>query len=157
MDKIPNDLLEPTLSAESATKPIYSTQAGFLLAFLGGGLAITFFSALNSERLGRLVRDLPVYLLGIGVIAGIMYLRVTQPHLFEISDEDGKTTSYYIVAVRAVGLLLWGSYYWLHSKHYRVMAVTGTPHPSPWLAAGVCYLAGIGIMNFALRAMVAQL
>ena len=156
MNKPPDNLLEPTLSADGAIKPIFSTRAGFLLAFFGGGSAITFFSALNSERLGRLGRDLPAYLAGIGLIAGLVYLQVEHPRLLETAEENGETTSYAVVAHRALGLLLWGGYYWLHNKHYRAMAVTGTRHPSPWIAAIGCYVAGFGLVNIALRLMAGE-
>ena len=102
------------------------------MAFFGGPLAITIFSGVNSQRLGRLAKDLPAYLAGVAVFAALVYARFQYPDWFQ--SEGGSSTASRL-ASRGSALLLWGGFYLLHARYYRAMSVTGTQHPSPWVPA----------------------
>lgn len=147
MSEIHEKLLEPTLSLGDRVRPIYSVRAGFLLAFVGGPVAITIFSALNSNRLGRFARDAVYYGAAILVVIALVYVHGKFPSLFGGGGggADGSTSAdYFRYVLRFAGLGFFGVFYLMHRKQYRAMAVSGVEHPSPWLPAIACAVAGIG-------------
>lgn len=138
-----DDLLKPELSAQADHRQIFSVQAGFFVAFLGGPVAIACFSGINSYRLGRLARDLPVYLLAACAALALLYIFVTQPGLFGDGETSEVARTYRLVN-RGLALLSFGIFYLMHRTNYRTAALVGEP-PSPWSAGIACVLFGIGL------------
>lgn len=140
-----SDLLRPSLHAEARTAPIYSARAGFWVAFLGGAVATTLFSALNSHRLGRLSRDAPFYVLAMVVFVAVIGVYYAKPGLFGFglqSEQEARQTLRLLY--RGIALAMWLGYYWLHRQQHRAMHLTGGTPPSPWKPALTCI--GLGIL-----------
>lgn len=141
-----SDLLRPSLQADARTAPVYSARAGFWVAFLGGAVATTLFSALNSHRLGRLSRDAPFYVLGLVAFVAVIGVYYFEPGLlgFDLeSKREGRQTLRLLS--RGMALALWLGYYLLHRQQHRAMHLTGGTPPSPWKPALACIGLGIPI------------
>lgn len=143
-----DELLKPSLATGTAGVPIYSAQAMFFTAFFGGPLAAVFLSALNSRRLARLPRDLPWYLLGALLGLGVMWVAFASPETFQLgaageSSTDARRGARYVS--RALALLLWAGYYWLHRPEYRAMTMMDVKPPSPWVPAIASIIAALAI------------
>ncbi len=136
-----NDLLKPSLTKTSAP-PLYSTRANFFVAFFGGPLAITLFSALNARRLRRLGQDLPFYLLGLALYLGLFaWLALnypTGPDLLEGALE-ARRNPFIRYGGRFLGLVLWGGYYLRHRPFHKASDLLGLDSPNPWGPALACF------------------
>lgn len=150
-------LLEPSLEQPEAARPIYSVKATFFVAFFGGPLAVTFFSALNSKRLDRLRRDLPVYVAAAASIVGVVYLYselALDGSLFEMAREARQEfTRHYRWLSRGHALVLCGVFYLLHRSAHRAQELIGADPPSPWRAGIACALADAALRIGALLAL----
>ena len=137
-----NDLLTPSLAQEQQLVPLYSPKAGFFLAFFAGPIAITLFSALNSLRLQRLRQDLVYFVLGIVLYLVVKYLMLTAApegaNVFTWIVEQRREEPLFRFGVKALALILWGGYYFLHRSYHRSMLLFGMDSPSPWKAAFAC-------------------
>jgi len=133
-------LLTPSLSATTRPVTLYSVQSSFLIAFLGGPVAILLYSSLNSWRLRR-TKDIPVILLGAGAVVGLVYALLFQPMLFAgLVELLGNDT---FRALRTVlSLAICGVFYGLHQKQHRSAAFFHDKPPSPWIPALVCIVVG---------------
>jgi len=138
-------LLTPSLSATTRPVTLYSVQSSFLVAFFGGPAAILLYSGLNSWRLRR-TADIPVYMLGTALVAGLVYALLFQPMIFaDVFELLGDDTNR---ALRVVlSLAICGVFYGLHQKQHRSAAFFHDKPPSPWIPAIICIAAGIGIMT----------
>ncbi len=138
-------LLEPSLEGEGAARPIYSVKATFFVAFLGGPLAVTLFSALNSKRLGRLRRDLPIYALGVAAVAATVYLYARYAFdggMLELAADDRRElVRRYRWLSRGMAIALCGLYYLPHRGAHRAQQLLGEDPPSPWRAGIACTVA----------------
>lgn len=137
------ELLKPEL-AEHDQEPIYSVRAGFIVAFFGGPIATVLFSGLNSRKLGRLSRDLPIYLIVTLITFGILALALAQPELFG-GDSTTKPSQNVRVVIRVLALAAFGVFYFLHRSHYRAQELLGNDPPSPWVAGIACALLAMGL------------
>ena len=149
-----DNLLQPSLRPTGSAAAIYSIQAGFLVAFIGGPLAAVLFAALNSRRLGRLGPHSPWLVLGAVVAIGAMVAQVILLDTARAGDGGLVTTQNARIANRAIALLLFGGYYLLHRSQYRSMQFLGLESPTPWLPAILCVVAGSGL-TIVVAAMVA--
>jgi hypothetical protein len=134
-------LLTPELPRVAAGKPMYSVRAGFMVAFFGGPIAATLFSALNSLHRNRLWKDLPVYVAGLTLAVGLLVYALFEPEAFWFNASDTGLGSFRYV-FRALGLVLFGAYYLLHKQLYRAEEFLGDKPPSPWRAGIACFLLG---------------
>lgn len=146
------DLLQPELSSGGDHVPLYSARAGFYVAFLGGPIAIALFSALNSKRLGRLHKDVYVYLLVNVAAVGFLIFGVNNPESFSFDATDDNPTRNLRFAYQLVGLLSFGLYYLMHKRNYRTEQIFGDKPPSPWGAAILCTLGALAL-TFAVLAI----
>jgi hypothetical protein len=153
-----NDLLEPSLQEPGPATRIYSIRSSFLVAFLGGPFAITLFSALNSRRLGRLPRDLPFY--AIGLLATVLVIAWIWPEngarSFVEFAEQRRADPMLRYGARAVGLVLFGYFSWMHRVAHRSVKLVGDQYAKPWLPAIACMLIG-GVIQGAVTLLVNQL
>lgn len=131
-----DNLLKPELAHVDARKPMYSVRAGFLVAFLGGPLAVTLFCGLNSWRQDRLPQDLPFYALGALLAIGLVVTALLAPELLAFAGDDAAGTLR--VANRALALLLFGLYYLVLKQNYRASELFGDEPPNPWGAGIAC-------------------
>ncbi len=152
-----DSLLEPSLERPQAAHPIYSVKATFFVAFFGGPLAVTFFSALNSKRLDRLRRDLPVYVLGavsVVIVAYVYSQQALDGSLFDLeTDARQEFTRHYRYLSRGHAIVLCGLYYLLHRSAHRAQELIGEGPPSPWRAGIACALADAALSVGALLAL----
>ena len=136
-------LLQPTLSKEAQRVPIFSVRACFFTAFLGGPLAVTFLSALNSNRLKRLKNDLIFYLIGISAFLVYLFIILDVPEGESVREwiaSQRRENMFYRYGSRGMGLLLWGAYYYLHKQYYKAMSLFDMEPPNPWITAIICIL-----------------
>ena len=140
-------LLEPSLEQDQAARPIYSVKAMFFVAFFGGPLGVTFFSALNSKRLGRLRRDLPIFAAAVLAIAAAVYLYAELAFeggmLALAADRRQELVRHYRWLSRGIAILLCGAFYLLHRGAHRAQALVGDDPPSPWRAGIACAVADV--------------
>ena len=151
-------LLEPTLESETSPTSIYSTQACFFVAFLGGPFAILLFSALNSRRLGRLARDAWIYVLGgIGVSIFVILMAQTvaagaPPEALGWIGEGRRGLSN---ASRLLALVLFGIVFLMHRPFHRAARLSGDDPPSPWLPGLAATVIGAALSVAFVAAVVA--
>jgi len=147
-----SDLLEPTLTRERAPVALYSMRSGFWVAFLGGPAATAIYTALNSRRLGRLARDLWLYIGGVALAYAALYL-ATLFEPFDLAADEGRRNARLLS--RGLALALWGGYFLRLRPHYRAMEVMGTAPSPPWKAAVTCILVG-GAIGFGVALLLAH-
>jgi hypothetical protein len=146
------DLLQPELGGGRDHVPLYSARAGFYVAFLGGPIAIALFSALNSKRLGRLHKDIYVYLLVSIAALSFLVFGANNLELFSFGSSNDNPRRNLRLAFQLVGLLSFGLYYLMHKRNYRSEQIFGESPPSPWSAGILCTLGAIAI-SFAVLAL----
>jgi hypothetical protein len=149
------DLLQPSLTSESAIAAPPSTQAMFLTSFFGGPGAAVAIIAIGSYRLRRLGRDLPVLLAlliaPLGLIAWVRIAPTAQALRNWIESSIGN--SGYTYLYRAMGLLCFGIGYWLHLQAHRNSELMGLKPPNGWLVGLPCLIAGYAFMVLVLSAV----
>lgn len=149
-------LLQPSLERAPA-RPIYSVKATFFVAFFGGPLAVTLFSALNSKRLGRLRRDLPAYGVAVVTVAAVAFLYAElalDGSLFQLGTEARQEfTRHYRWLSRGNAVVFCGAFYLLHRQAHRAQALLGQDPPSPWRAGIACALVDAVVRVGALLAL----
>jgi len=145
-------LLQPSLSASAAPAPaLYSTQSSFLVAFLGGPVAIVLYSALNSWRLRRPV-DIVAYLVTLALVVALMVDHDHGGPLFSaFVDYFGAGSDRYLWRLLALGAF--GAFYLLHRKQHRSTQLFGGKAPSPWIPAIACMVVGYGVTVLLLAAV----
>ena len=140
-------LLEPSLEAGAAPVPLYSPNAGFMVAFFGGPFAICCFSGLNSARLGRLGRDLWLYLIVAIVAAAVggwlahATAAGTSPELLGFAGTPARSAR---LILRGFSLLVFGLFYLRLRPFYKATALADLGRPNPWPAGLACL--GIGLV-----------
>ncbi len=140
-------LLDPSLEGSVRSDPIYSVQACFFVAFLGGPFAIIFFSGLNAHRLRRLARDAWALVLAALVTAffiGLISLRDAGGEVPEWLSFLGDGRTGVRNFARLLALVLFGGFYLLHQRFHRASALRADEAPSPWVPGLVATLAGLG-------------
>ena len=135
-----DDLLQPTLAHSRPLPRLVSSRAQFFAAFFGGGFAALGLAVVNSSKLQRLTRDVPIVVLLAAVYVGFLYWLVSPAgaHLlaqFQLSRSG--------VPVRMAAVALFGTVYALHRLPLRAGALTGLDSASGWIAAAA---AGAGIV-----------
>lgn len=148
-------LLTPSLASNTPSAAPYSTRSSFLVALLGGPLAILLYAALNSWRLRR-PADAPVYIGGFALLLALLYAAIVDTRLVAgVAAILGKDTFRFLSSVLSLGLC--GVFYLLHKKQHRSAAFFATRPPSPWLPAIACMVIGyfgvraIGILLAGMR------
>jgi len=136
-------LLEPSLVSPESGKAIYSPNACFMVAFFGGLFAITAFSAINSWRLGRVKRDLKIYIVVVALVLIGMFL-ATQWLTTSgfVAGDQSALASYNRFAWRALALFAWFACYRMHREAHRASELTSDTAPSPWIPGIVCVVLG---------------
>ena len=140
-----SDLLRPSLVRGGQGLAPYSTQAGFLVGFMGGPLAGLGLALINAQRLKRLPSDLAWLLLALGAYlalewwlaspAGIEWLQQVEHWL-------GRRPRPLILT--ALGLLSFGVASLLHGRSQRQATVMGMDRPKgTWLGIGLIVLGSL--------------
>lgn len=137
-----DDLLKPSLANDRPAVPLYSARAGFFVAFFGGPLAITFFSALNSRRLGRFRQEAIFFATGVGLYLVLTFLIISgapeQGDFLKWLAEQRRGNPLFRYGGKILALALWGGFHLLHRPFHRAMHFTGMEPPSPWKGALAC-------------------
>lgn len=130
-------LLRPSIPGASAPLGIYSVRAGFFVAFFGGVYGTLIFSHLNSSRLGRARRDLPLYL-GAGLVWSVVLVAIARaieleqlPSWLGEQSERGRNLRF---LTRGVGLAMFGICYGRLKPFYKAESMAGRASPAPWRA-----------------------
>ncbi|MCW5621944.1 MAG: hypothetical protein KIS79_12635 [Burkholderiales bacterium] len=150
------DLLRPSLSGgDSPVSAPYSMQTTFLTGFFGGPFAAIAIFAINSFRLRRISRDLPV---GIGmllvVLLGMWVLHRTAPGGAALAWLEASLGSRSIRFVHQMaGLLIVGAAYLLHRREQRNSDLLGLKRPNGWVAGIACILLGTALSIVCLAAL----
>ena len=131
------DLLNPSL--DQGPIQLYSSRAGFIVAFFGGVVASVVFTLLNSRRLRRFNKD--AWILAVCGLAAIA-VRIL---LFEIPDGDLSFTELFVelgkqrkadplirYAPRMTALGVWMVGYFMHAREYRAMKLSQLSPLNPW-------------------------
>ena len=145
MERNIENLLQPTLTSKEQKVPIFSVRACFFTAFLGGPMAVVLLSALNSNRLKRIKKDLIFYLMGISIYLVYMIVILNVPEGTDVSEwvaAQRRENIFYRYGSRGLGLLFWAAYYYLHKQYYKTMSLFDIEPPNPWVSAIICILAG---------------
>jgi hypothetical protein len=140
-----HDLLKPTLdSGAPASIAPHSVQTMFLVGFCGGPLAALGIIGLNSYRLRRLSRDLPLLAtLAVAIVALSWWIFISSTGLparewiNEVMGASGRTLSF-----RLFGLLLVGAGYLLHRREQRNADLLGIERPKGWIGGLICFVVG---------------
>ena len=148
-----SELLRPSLSggATLARAP-YSVTMGFLTAFFGGFFAAVAVIAVNSARLRRLRRDLPIVLSALAAYLALLFVLVATGWGAGLDGNMNKPAG---VLVRAVSLATFGIGYVMHRTEQRAADLMGLDRPGPWLVGIGCGLGGIGMQILATHVVVA--
>ncbi len=137
-----DDLLRPSLSSDKPTVSLFSTRAGFFMAFFGGPIAVTFFSALNSRKLERLKDDMLFYAIGVILFVVLVFTMLNATpdgeSIINWLQEQRRNNPLFRYGSKVLALVLWGGYYYLHRPYHRAMQFAGIDSPSPWKAAFTC-------------------
>jgi hypothetical protein len=153
---VSEELLRPTLGTGAAARPLYSPRASFFVAFFGGPVAAILFAALNSFRLRRLPRDLPIYGVGLAVfVATVVWLLGTESGaaLLDWIRAGEAERRGLRLSQRMLALAFWGAFHLRHRAFQRNAELMGVAAPSPWVAGVACVLAG-GVATVAVTAAV---
>lgn len=139
-----DDLLRPTLSGVRRTPALYSSTGFFLSAFFGGPLGAGVYGAINSHRLGRLQKDLPVSLALVASCFWLLTLAKAEgwlAGLVELLDDREPRALQF--ALRAAGLFCFAAFYTMHRQYYRAAQVSGAEPLSGWIPGLVALVAGV--------------
>lgn len=152
-----DDLLKPTLGDYQRVPQLYSTTGFFVSAFFGGPLGAAIYGSANSDRLGRLSRDLAP-LLGIAAAGFALPWLLHQAGLLEqlSSVMGGRAARNYEIFMRAFGLLASGAIYLMHRRFFRAAKVSGSPEKAGWIPGIVALVAGIAANSTFIRAILAN-
>jgi hypothetical protein len=138
------DLLRPTLSGIGRSPALYNSAGFFFSAFFGGPLGAVLYGAANSDRLGRLSKDVPMLIV---VLAAAFLLPLAAhdwgwlPRLAAFIG--GESRRNYELVMRALGLLAFGAIYLMHRQFFRAAKVSGTAEVSGWVPGIAAVVAGI--------------
>jgi hypothetical protein len=140
-----DSLLQPSLSNQD--KPVaapYSVQATFLTGFFGGPFGAIAIQVLNSIRLRRLTRDVPIWTaLVLVTLAAIWALHQT--------DSGGEIRTWFTetlgdrnlrLAYRLLALSFVAVGYFLHRVEQRSTDHAGLTRPNGWGAGLACVFGG---------------
>lgn len=149
------DLLKPTLSGTGQPPALYGSTGFFLSAFFGGPVGAAVYGSANAWRLGRLAKDLPLFV----AIAAAAYLAILildrQGLLDQLRSLIGVPQDNFRIILRAFGLACFGAIYLLHRGYFRAATVSGaTPLPG-WIPGIAAILAGVAA-NIAFTAWILQ-
>lgn len=147
-------LLEPSLSPLRQAPALYSLQANFMVAFFGGGLASVLFTGLNSRRLGRVSKDLPLLVAG-GVFFVVLTVwagTLTVPGASLPFEGDLQANSRMMRIVnRGLALVFFGLTFLSHRRFHSAAKLSGAEHAKPWKPALACV--GVSIVSSFLLAL----
>lgn len=139
-------LLEPSLSPLQGQE-LYSLQASFMVAFFGGGLASVLFTSLNSRRLDRLSKDLPLLLLGGAFFVALTVWTgtLTVPGAALPFEGDLQANSRLMrIVSRGLALVFFGLGFLAHRRFHSAAKLSGSAHAKPWKPALACVGVSIG-------------
>lgn len=135
-------LFEPSLNAGRDVRPAYSVRSHYVVAFLGGLLAILIFGAVSARQLGRLKRDWWIFAL----IAGLALLQLAL-----IASEGESLTPEKMrharLVIRIIAVSWVGVLYLRHRSLHRAIDLAGIERPSPW-KLGIASILGSFVLTF---------
>jgi hypothetical protein len=148
-----DDLLRPTLGgAGRGAVRIYSATTGYLASFFGGPVGGVIVAMVNSWRMGRIKKDLPL-VAGALLVEGLLQLWLVQGGLVWLVSMLGDAGP--AITSRIVGLMFFGGIYLVHKRYFRGAEVFGLNAPSGWLVGLLAIVAGI-VVRLAIQAWVAK-
>jgi len=137
------ELLKPTLSGYRQPPALYNSTGFFLSAFIGGPVGAAIYGSANAWRLGRLSKDLPLFV-GIAAFAFLVILELDrQGVLGQLMAILGVRNGNFGIFLRGLGLACAGAIYFVHRGYFRAATVSGvTPRPG-WVPGIGALLAGV--------------
>lgn len=128
-------LLTPSLQGDLPTRPIFSSRAGFWVAFFGGVYASAIFSAFNLVRMRRLSRDAWICAAGVLLWTPLLVWLANAVAHPERAPEwllpIGTATAMRL-AGRGCGMLLFAILYLRQRTLYTAQRLTSDESPNPW-------------------------
>lgn len=149
------DLLRPSLAQDKLAQAPYSTQAGFVTAFLGGPVAALMMAALNAHRLQRLPRDLSWIVAALMGVVGFEYGLTTSEGrnaMTLLQDWIGMKPQHTLTTM--LGLLAFGLGSLAHGKQQRAATLIGLDRPKGlWVGLGIIVTGSLvhGLFRLVLR------
>jgi hypothetical protein len=147
------DSREP-LQGDRSVQPIFSSRAGFWVAFLGGVYASAIFGAFNLVRMRRLGRDGWICVAGALLWAALVLwygAAVADPaQAPEWLRELATARRPLSLPSRGLGLLLFGALYLRQRSLYAAQRLSGDDSANPW-PVGVASVLVAGTLELAVR------
>lgn len=136
------DLLQPSLTgARAEPVSLYSLHAAFFTSFFGGPFAALAIFGINSQRLGRLGRDVPLY----AACAVVFFLLLWWQHRLGgnelLVERFGRSGPQFVF--RLAGLACFAAGWLAHRSYHRNAAVMGLSPPRGFVTGVVCVAIGV--------------
>lgn len=152
-----SDLLRPSLVRGRQGLAPYSTQAGFVVGFIGGPLAGLALALINARRLKRLPGDLAWLLPALGACVAVEWW-LASPDGVQWLQQAGQWLGQRPrpLISTALGLLSFGVASLLHGRSQRQASVMGLDRPNgTWLGIGLIVLGTVlgGMLAFGFERM----
>jgi hypothetical protein len=137
------DLLKPTLSGYRQAPALYNTTGFFLSGFFGGPVGAAVYGSANAWRLGRLTRDLPVFV-ALAAVAFLLLLELDRQGLLDqLRSLLGMRSTSYGLFLRGLGLACTGAIYFVHRGYFRAATVAGVASLQGWVPGIAAVVAGV--------------
>jgi hypothetical protein len=147
-------LLRPSLQGDRPAQPIFSSRAGFWVAFLGGVYGSAIFGAFNLARMRTLRRDGWICLAGALLWTGLVLwygAAMADPAQAPAWLRELGTGARPIrLASRGLGLVLFGVLYLRQRSLYAAQRLTSDDSANPW-PIGVASVLAAGVLELAVR------
>ncbi len=127
-------------------KPPFSPWIGLVVALVVGALPFLLFSAWSARRLGRLGKDLWLYVVAVvGVFAFWTPLHGARldATAFKASGGTGWDAQWPSIVARVLALAVWGLFFVRQRDSHTVFRAVGAKYGSPWKAAIVATVVGL--------------
>jgi hypothetical protein len=142
-----DELLRPSLTGVSVARAPYSVQTVFMTSFFGGPFAAIAIIGVNSVRLQRLPKDLPVLGAALVAVVGFMaalYLTGWGVDLRnDLTAFAGPRAASYLF--RVIGFVIFGIGYTLHRAEQRSADFMGLDRPNGWIGGLACIAGGTAV------------
>ena len=138
------DLLRPTLSDHQPVPELYNSTGFYMSSFFGGPLGAAIYGGANSLRLGRLSKDLPSFMILVGVAYLLPYMLHDAGWLQGLAASiGGRISRNYGLFMRVLGLVTCGAIYLMHRQFFRSARVSGAKENPGWVPGLVAFAAGM--------------
>lgn len=124
-----DDLFQPSLSAESPPRALYSPTACWVTAFFGGPIAALIIFGVNFHRAGLAAREAGWLVMASAIaIATLIQMAYARAGAAETgADADDR------LLVRGAALAIAGLLYWRLRSAFRAQEMFAVKPPEPWV------------------------